>query len=1279
MIHHVTRATKHLIFWSLVLTAIALTGIRVALTGVERYKSDLETRISALVGTPVKFGKLSANMRGVSPELVVKDIKFTPLLKTENTSLHFQEIRFGINLGRFLLTRDSLSSSSVTVVGATLNTYRNTNGDLVVEGLKAGKGQPLWLLQGRKYELLQSHVTWQDKLKQARPVILDNVNVAIINQGDNHRINALAKTPESLGEGLTAIVNFTGAINRPEAINGKLYLKADRLKLSEILSPYLPEEFGLTAGIADLSLWGQWQQGALALAQTEARLENAVLAKKAQGNFRINQLDTQINWQHKAEQWQADVGRFNLETPDSSKKTVKKWPEAVFSVAVEQNAEASIKSIKLYAKQMDIAETAAMAQFFASKMETTREVINKLAQAQLTGVLKDFSMFVQPESEVFAVAGWFNGVSFASQETLPGLTNISGQVKGSDEQGVIELISQNSQLHLPALFAKPLVFSRINGQSGWRKTAEGWRISSPSMVLINPAFSSESRVSIDIPDTEEKPFLDVQIAVNSEDVSKLKDYLPTQVMNEKLKSWLSNAFVNGKISNGGFLIYGKAGDFPFNDGSGVFEGSLEVINGELNYHPQWPRISGINGTVTFDKNNLTGRFHYGVIEKAVINKTDMLISSLGIEPMLTINGEGQGEVNQGLAILQHSPLAERVNPLLTGISAQGSAKAFLNLEIPLHTGKEIKVDGKAQLINDQMTVNRLGLKITGINGDLKFDNKGIYGEKIQGVALNHPIQANISQAEQHTMVDVSGKASVSAVENLFNLPDSKVADGESDYLLELKIPKIVDNDNPFDIQVKSTLEGVALNVPGLMVKSKEQAKPSVFNVKLTDQEALPVELDFNSELKAAVSLNATEKKLNSGHILIGKGEPKQRKTPGIKLEVSQENLALQDWLGMASDRQSGATGNNVNEVTIHSQSAYWQKTRLGPFNLTLTRNGQNWDGDIDSVFGTGKFVLPLDSNGVNPTVLNMDSINLTALKQLKLQEGTVGNSGFKPYIHINSKKTLWQSENLGALTLQTERMPNGIKIKKLDLIGADEKLFMTGNWKETGIKSVTHINGKLEMTKADELFDRLNIIKDLTKTSGVINFKLNWAAPPWHISLPTLQGTLDAKLKDGRILSIEPGFGRLLGMIAVAQWIKRLQLDFSDVYEEGLTFNSIKGHFDVLNGNARSKDLVIDAVPAKITIAGDTNLVNQTVDHVITVVPKSLDALPIAGTIVSKISSMVGKTLTGTDPEEFFISKQYLVKGSWSDIRIKQSYENGGLIQKTWRSITEFPWDEEQK
>jgi len=211
--------------------------------------------------------------------------------------------------------------------------------------------------------------------------------------------------------------------------------------------------------------------------------------------------------------------------------------------------------------------------------------------------------------------------------------------------------------------------------------------------------------------------------------------------------------------------------------------------------------------------------------------------------------------------------------------------------------------------------------------------------------------------------------------------------------------------------------------------------------------------------------------------------------------------------------------------------------------------------------------------------------------------------------------------------------------------GNDQKLVLSGDWKVNGKKSETRIQGNLNMPRAGQLLSKLGITKNLTESSAVIDFTGVWNAAPYQFSLTDLQGKIDVNLKGGRILSIEPGFGRVLGMLAMAQWIKRLQLDFSDVYEEGLAINSINGHFDLLKGKAVTHDLVIDAIPAKITITGETDLINQSLDQVASVRPKSADAVPIAGTIMGKVAALIGRSLTGKDQEGFSLVRSIWLRG----------------------------------
>jgi uncharacterized protein YhdP len=279
-----------------------------------------------------------------------------------------------------------------------------------------------------------------------------------------------------------------------------------------------------------------------------------------------------------------------------------------------------------------------------------------------------------------------------------------------------------------------------------------------------------------------------------------------------------------------------------------------------------------------------------------------------------------------------------------------------------------------------------------------------------------------------------------------------------------------------------------------------------------------------------------------------------------------------------------------------------------------------------------------------------------------------------PLLVIASKKTLWQGFDLGQLNVESERKGDGIVFKRMELASKDHKMLASGDWKITGKHSETSLTGHWDIPKAGTFFNQVGLTNDFTETQAKVDFALNWEAAPQQFALSKLKGQVDMHFSQGRILSIEPGFGRVLGVLALEQWIKRLQLDFRDVYEDGLTFNRIDGHFDILNGKAVTKNLEIDAVPAKITVTGEADLVKKTVDYTVNVVPKSADALPIAGTIVGKVTSMVAKTLTGKNQDGFLFGSQYQIKGEWDSAKISRLRHNDGLLQKTWHGVTDFSW-----
>ncbi len=1304
MIHHIKRATRHLIFWSLIAAAIGLTGVRLLLSGIEHYKSDLATNISALVGTPVTIGHLGANMRGVNPQLVLTDIAISSVASagSEKPAIEFNQIRLGINLLDMLVSRDLLSSSWVTLVGAKLSIKRQQDGSIVIVGLKASDGQPQWLLQGGKYEVLQSEVSWQDQTSNSRPLLFKGVDLAIRNDGERHRLNMLVKLPEKIGDTLKLSMDFEGNIFEPSTIQGRVYIDGKSVNLPELAALGLSQHqapawdrININAGAGDFKIWGDWQHSQLVSMDVAAHIQKGVLVRQDKQEFFVNELSTRLHWglnqaaNGTNNRWQLDVNEFSLKTQDNPKGAVKAWPAAVFSVSGQRMDDNASPKIALFIERLDLQEASGLAQFFAPLPD---EQTKLLAQAKLKGTLESFSLFADPDAKSVALNGRFANIGVASLLSVPGIENLTGRIKGSEKQGTITLATEDAWLTGPDLFREPLPVKRLQGTLAWQQAADhAWSVSSPMIELDSLSFQSTTKFHIDIPESGKPVFMDLQSVFAGEDASEVKHYLPVGIMDEDVIAWLDRAFVSGRMTNGGLLVHGNLGDFPFTTEPGIFEAVFTGEQFDLSYDPEWPDITGMNAEVMFSQGGLKVNVLQGQSDNVIIKQAEVTIPSLNTSKQLLIQGEGEAGIDQVLAFMQHTPLSSRVDSVLEAISPQGDTQVALDLKIPLVDGAPTKVDGTASLKDAKLTVKSLALPVSKINGELKFNEQGVYSDTIHASALGHPIQIDIKSSDSQTTVNVAGRAGVGDLKAQFDLPWWKIAKGATDYQLTLALPY---GDAVPTLVVESMLSGVSLDLPESLAKTPEQSVPLSLTFSLDDKPLLPVLLNYDNKLKAAILLDTTQKTIYSGHVLMGSGEVAQSQDAGLKLEINRDRLALQDWLGLAAAQ---GAGDGIRELKMHSGHALWKNTDVGVFDLALKRTGNNWVGAIDSPIAKGKIQIPADfanppgadlhalglpgMTGTDRISLDMVLLDLSALKQAGSKDGSAQQTlspELMPLLTVTSQKTLWQAVDLGRLSLATERIPGGMGFKSVELASENQKLVLSGDWKASGGGSVTHTEGHLDVPRAGALLGQLGITKDLTETSAAVDFSVVWGGAPYQFSLAGLKGKVDVNFKNGRILSIEPGFGRILGMLALAQWIKRAQLDFSDIYQEGLTFNSIKGHFNLAGGIASTHDLVVDAVPAKIAISGDTDLVNQTVDHIVDVTPKSADAVPIAGTIMGKVAALVGRSLTGKSQEGFFFGSQYLVKGAWGNAQIIPMHKNDGLLQKTWDGITNFPWLRQQ-
>ena len=1283
MIHHIKRATRYFIFGSLLALAISLTGVRFLLSGIEGYQLQLQARVSELVGAPVIVRHLSAKMRGFSPELILKDITVASIDANAPPAIQLKEIRLAINLLDMLVHRELLSSSRVTLVGTKLTIIHKLDGSFSVLGLKAGDEQPLWLLQGGQFEVVQSEITWQDQKRQAKALTFESVDLAIINEAEHHKINLLMKLPEKYGDSLMIAMDLEGNAFEASALSGAVYIEGKKLKLSELAAFDLPMPLNFTSGVADINVWTELQRAQLLAITTEVQLKQVKVVHHDHDVLPIERLNTRAHWQLIDNQWRLDVSQFLLETNDASGIT--KWPDAVFSVAGSVKDDQFLHQFAAFVSQLDLQELALLAKFMAPLQS---EQINTVEQLELKGRLEQFAIYADSEEKTLAVKGKFVDLGANPFAGFPGASHVTGQVQGNEKKGVMRLMTENAQLIAPVFLREPFVITSLKGNVHWLQTEADWVISSRFLEMDLHGLQSKNRLNLVLPKTSASPFLDMQSSFVSDDISKLLHYLPTKVMKPADVIWYDLAFLSGRVTEGGLLYAGQLGAFPTKAEDGVFEATVDLDQLNLAYLPDWPQITNLAGKVEVLQNVMNCEITQGQSGNLNITQATIINPALGTSKRLMVKGQLEGEISDVFKFLKQTPLNSTVGFLVDAVVPQGNTQMELDLSLPLSEELQPIVYGSAQFNQARLNVSALDLWINKITGDLKFTELGVYSEGIRGVALGHPIKINIDKADhQQTFLDIKGRAGITDLQKQFKMPGSEVAQGEMDYQLKLGLPY---PNSPTELVVQSDLVGVSLELPVFLAKTTLQKKPLSLTFGLSGEEILPITLDYNDSLKAAVKINLAQKKLDSGHILIGTGAAQQTTQQGLKLEINQDTLNLQEWLALSGhqNKDSGDVA-NIQEIKIHSPHAQWKNSPLGAFDLILTPEKSHWSGVIKSDVATGKIHIPLDITGAEKINLSLSALNLSALKSVEPQTNSVESKSIElkpelvpaelPLFSITSDSTYWRSMNLGQLAIETERVAHGMSLKYLKLTSKEQQLQLSGEWKVKGLQSETRLQGRLELSNAGQTLTQLDITKDLMDTRAIIDFTGNWHAAPYDFSQQAMLGKLDLNLTNGRILSIEPGFGRLLGILAMAQWVKRLQLDFSDVFQQGLTFNSITGHFNILNGKAITRDLVIDAIPAKINISGQADFINKNLDEVASVIPKSADAVPIAGTIMGKVTALIGQSLTGKNQEGFFFGSQYQVKGSWDDAQIIPLHDNEGLLQKTWNGITGFPWVQQPK
>ncbi|MCF6202433.1 MAG: TIGR02099 family protein [Methylococcaceae bacterium] len=1281
MIHHITFFTRHLLFWSLIFFAISLSSIRLFILGVEGYKTDLENKIYELTSISVEIGILKANMRGIDPEVILKKIK---IASESDQPIQLEEVRVGLSLVKLLFTRQILPSSRLTLVGAKLSIIRNKDGSLSVVGLNGDNSeQPLWLLHGGQYEVLKSEITWLDKTRKTQPITFKNVDLLIKNNraGRTHELHLVSQLPEQYGDNIRVSMDIQGDVLEFEKLDGRVYVEAEDVFFSEVLNDYLHTNLDLAKtikitdgevkGKGNLKIWSHWKQSKMTVLAGIVQVEDIILDKHDK-TIDIKSLNTEFIGSTLADGWKFSVNRCNLKTKNHH------WPDTEFSFSSNKD----FTHLTTLITQLDLHELTELIGFFSPFEKKQQELIADLG---IKGVIKNFSIDANLKSNRFSFKGDFDNFFTYAHLKIPQIENLTGSVWGNNDQGKISLNTKKGAIYFPELFRQPLLIDNLYGQIEWQQKQNKWKVQSKSLVVENKDIQTETRLALTIPKSDQSIFMDLQTSfANVKDVSSLSTYYPVGIMKRKSIKWLDKAFVSGNIKKGGLLVYGEMKHFPFLGGEGVFEALFNASDVELNFSPDWPNLTHGAANILFLKNGLEVEIDHAKLGHLKVSNAAVKVSSFKKSNHFFVKGNAEGRIADALSFLQQTPvnINQGVDEFVDAIDSKGNAKVEIDLKVPMKKHAVPKVKGVAHFNNANLSVKSVNLNIEELTGNLSITEKGLFSNNLTAKTLGYPIGITVDYDELKTSINIKGVTDSQQLKKQFDFLDKDFikdnpVSGSTPYNIIVDLLS-VENISP-EINLKSSLTGMLIELPGGLQKTVEQEKTLLVNMTLKEGNFFPLNINYNDEIIAAVRFNKQEKLVHSAQIVYGQHEALAPEQKGMNIRIDQESIDASEWLPFVTqllnnkqrdENSKEGSELELNKMSLKAGQLLWKGKEQGTLELELKNKENQWNGNILSSIVKGAFVIPHQKTKKDKISLKLDRLDLSGLVQLNKGNSDEIKEQDMPVVELVSQHLLWNKVDLGVLKIESERVVDGVRFNKIDVTSNNLKIKLKANWIKLNNYNGTELSGTVSSGNFGKLLSQLDITDDLKDAQGTVDINAEWRSLPYHFSFHQASAGLGLQLKEGRISSIEPGIGRFLGLVAMEQWLKRLKFDYGDMYKQGLSFNKITGSFKINNGIMTTHDLLIDAIPAIISMKGEVDLLNKTLDHKVKVVPKSSAAIPIAGTIVGGIAGAITQALDKDYKDGYFFGSNYSIAGQWDNIKVTPLYAQDGIFNKTWSGLT---------
>ncbi len=926
-------------------------------------------------------------------------------------------------------------------------------------------------------------------------------------------------------------------------------------------------------------------------------------------------------------------------------------------------------------------------------------------------VYMDYITHLQPQGMVDQVRinlipqqDWLWGVSLdvehgsiQSWNGIPAAQQLNAHIQMNARGGVLKIRSSDTFLHFPNLYQEGWLLENAQTEIFWQIEEEYLHLVAPTIrsgfqqAELNGAFSFYTPLN----NSSIEPQLHLMLGVENLDLLQQSRVIPSNAIKE-ISNWINDNIKSGMAKQASFIYSGSVAESPA-AASQTIQLYADLQNAGMSYLPGWPEVEDIKANLMVDVPDVDIWIHKASTLGGELEPSSGRVkirSDKNNQTWLTLAGIMQGSAVEGIQYLQDTPLKEQLGDTFDSWQVAGSMSNELYVHVPLGDTKGSNKIRLASTFDDlELKITDLDLSFSNLTGAIVFDSeKGLTSKNLTAKTFGGETLARISSSKVDEGFDISLKAKGHAqsenIKDWLPLFMLKPVSGELDYDMKLLIRPPARGG--LALSMKSNLVGVDIATPAPFGKSAKQA--IAFELDINQKRNLRVNFRYGDLANGIIALE--DGQVQRGQVYLGTTQAYLPSDMGLSISGNIDHeLDMKAWWDLwndikpepepvASRAKPSAVTKAKKESTIlthiHISAPAvnaWQQS-MGASEIVGHHKWGRWQFELNSQMVKGNIILPDDL--VNKIIeMDLEYIHMPIQDNDPNKDIAFGSSAaldplldfdpkWIPNMDMKVEEVFLGTSNFGRWDVALRQQEKFSQIQVKDALTKSMSLKGDINWSKDANGHKTHLN--LLRLSSDNLGDTQRAFRKVAAIEAKkskFDIDLSWQGSPAGFNYASLNGLAKVNIKDGILISDNAGALKAFGVLNFNSISRRLQLDFSDLYEKGVVFDILKTRLIFKNGIATFADpLWIDGPSAKFQSTGKVNFNSGEIDQKLVVTFPITSSLPLVAVLAGFAPQIAGaiyvtEKLIGEELEQF-TSASYTVTGTIENpkMKIDKAFDN---------------------